>query len=56
MENWSQIFYQNDQDYILLENAKFSDPTIDINTFEFTIEDSNYYRIYENGDSKALTK
>ena len=56
MENWSQIFYQNDQDYILLENAKFSDPTIDINTFEFTLEDSNYYRIYENGDSKALTK
>jgi len=55
-EDQDTIVYQNDQDYILLENAKFSDPTIDINTFEFVLENSNYYRIYENGDSKALTK
>jgi hypothetical protein len=55
-EDQDTIVYQEDQDYILLENAKFSDPTIDINTFEFVLENSNRYRIYENGDSKALTK
>lgn len=48
------IAYEND-DTILLENAKLSTPKISINTFEYILENGNT-RIFEDGDIKSLIK